>query len=133
MKKILANLKTFLLKILKGNKPSVLCMKYIPVLGTALAALHVAMLLCGFSEPVTMSITVLLLLVLLVVLSFRFGFCKLHKAMILYMCVMVMCVLFQKFNLFGWLLTAFRVIMLTLGIGLVIWACVKDKCDDCVE
>lgn len=104
---------------MNGNRLVVLGIKYIPVICTILLTLHVAMLLMGVYEPFTAGVSVFLILVLLVLLSFRFGFCKLHKAMIIYMVAMTVCVCIQKCDGFGRLLTLFRMIMFGIGCVLV--------------
>ena len=116
-----------------GNRPVVCAMKYIPVICTLLLSVHIAFLLVGWNEPVTVIISVALLLVLLVLLSFRFHFCKLHKAMICFMALMTLCILLQKYGVFGYTLIIFRVLMLVIGLVLGILAIIKAKDDECAE
>ena len=69
------------------------------------------------------------MLVLLILLSIRFNFCRLHKAMIVYMALMVLCICIQNANGFGRLLNVFRILMLVIGSGLIALSVFK-KCDD---
>lgn len=114
---------------LEGNKLIVLGIKYIPLICTALATLHVSLLLLDIYEPYSIGLAVLLMLVLLILLSIRFNFCRLHKAMIVYMALMVLCICIQNVNGFGRLLNVFRILMLVIGSGLIALSAFK-KCDD---
>lgn len=114
-------------EVLNGNRLVVLGIKYIPLICTILLTLHLAMLLMGVYEPFTASLSVFLMLVLLICLSFRFGFCKLHKAMIVYMAAMTICVCIQKCDGFGRLLTLIRMIMFGIGCVLVALSFLKGK------
>ena len=126
---ILAWLKGFT----QGNNLIVKGIKYIPVICTFLLSLHVFLLLMDVYEPVTVGISVVLMVVLLILLSFRFGFCKLHKAMIVYMGVMTLCICIQKYDGFGILLRAVRIVMLVIGVVLLVLSALKCKNDECGE
>lgn len=126
---ILAWLKGFI----QGNNLIVKGIKYIPVICTFLLSLHVFLLLMDVYEPVTVGISVVLMVVLLILLSIRFGFCKLHKAMIVYMGVMTLCICIQKYDGFGILLRAVRIVMLVIGVVLLVLSALKCKNDECGE
>lgn len=126
---ILAWLKGFT----QGNNLIVKGIKYIPVICTFLLSLHVFLLLMDVYEPVTVGISVVLMVVLLILLSIRFGFCKLHKAMIVYMGVMTLCICIQKYDGFGILLRAIRIVMLVIGVVLLVLSALKCKNDECGE
>lgn len=126
---ILAWLKGFT----QGNNLIVKGIKYIPVICTFLLSLHVFLLLMDVYEPVTVGISVVLMVVLLILLSIRFGFCKLHKAMIVYMGVMTLCICIQKYDGFGILLRAVRIVMLVIGVVLLVLSALKCKNDECGE
>lgn len=116
---------------LDGNQIIVLGIKYIPVICTALATVHLAFLLMHIYEPYSVSLAVVLMLILLILLSIRFNFCCLHKAMILYMVLMAICICIRKADGFGKLLTVFRLGMFAIGIGLLSLAIFKKCGDDC--
>lgn len=126
---ILAWLKGFT----QGNNLIVKGIKYIPVICTFLLSLHVFLLLMDVYEPVTVGISVVLMVVLLILLSIRFGFCKLHKAMIIYMGVMTLCICIQKYDGFGIMLRAVRIVMLVIGVVLLVLSALKCKNDECGE
>ena len=131
IKELLAKIKDFFAKAkpcLQMNKAIVLGIRYIPVACVFLLTLHVMLLLFGVYEPISVGISVALIL-----LSFRFHFCKLHRAMIIYMAIMALCICIQRVNLFGVALTAARVIMLIIGVALIIIAAFKLKDDECGE
>lgn len=77
------------------SKAIVFGMKYIPIIATILATIHIGLLLMGHYEPVTISVATVLLLILMILISIRFHFCKLHKAMVVFMALMVACIGFQ--------------------------------------
>lgn len=129
MKNLLARIRF----ALNGNRLLVKAMKYIPVICTGLVTIHIALLLLGFYEPVTISLCVILCVALLILLSVRFRFCKLHLAMVVYMALMTMCVCIQKLNGFGSIITAARLVMLILGMVLFVLAIIKGKSDGCSE
>ena len=116
-----------------GNNLIVKGIKYIPVICMFLLSLHVFLLLMDVYEPVTVGISVVLMVVLLILLSIRFGFCKLHKAMIVYMGVMTLCICIQKYDGFGILLRAVRIVMLVIGVVLLVLSALKCKNDECGE
>ena len=126
---ILAWLKGFT----RGNNLIVKGIKYIPMICTFLLSLHVFLLLMDVYEPVTVGISAVLMVILLILLSIRFGFCKLHKAMIAYMGVMTLCICIQKYDGFGILLRAVRIVMLVIGVVLLVLSALKCKNDECGE
>ena len=131
IKELLAKIKDFFAKAkpsLQMNKAIVLGIRYIPIACVFLLTLHVMLLLFGVYEPISVGISVALIL-----LSFRFHFCKLHRAMIIYMAIMTLCICIQRANLFGAALTVARVIMLIIGVALIIIAAFKLKDDECGE
>ena len=116
-----------------GNKLIVKGIKYIPIICTFLLSLHVFLLLMDVYEPITVGISAVLMVVLLVLLSIRFGFCKLHKAMIIYMGVLTLCICIQEYEGFGLLLRAVRIVMLVIGVVLLVLSALKCKNDECGE
>lgn len=104
---------------LTSNRLVVLGIKYIPVCATILLTLHVGLLLLGVFDPVTIVLSALLLSVLMLLLSIRFGFCALHKATVVYMILMTLCIGLQKLNVFGCTLIFFRIAMLIFGAVLI--------------
>ena len=126
---ILAWLKGFT----RGNNLIVKGIKYIPMICTFLLSLHVFLLLMDVYEPITVGISAVLMVILLILLSIRFGFCKLHKAMIAYMGVMTLCICIQKYDGFGILLRAVRIVMLVIGVVLLVLSALKCKNDECGE
>lgn len=126
---ILAWLKGFT----RGNNLIVKGIKYIPMICTFLLSLHVFLLLMDVYEPVTVGISAVLMVILLILLSIRFGFCKLHKAMIAYMGVMTLCICIQKYDGFGILIRAVRIVMLVIGVVLLVLSALKCKNDECGE
>lgn len=116
-----------------GNKLLVKGIKYIPIICTFLLSLHVFLLLMDVYEPISVGISAVLMVVLLVLLSIRFGFCKLHKAMIIYMGVMTLCICIQKYDGFGLLLRAVRIVMLVIGVVLLVLSALKCNNDECGE
>lgn len=127
MANVLAAIKTKL----GGNKLIVYGIKYIPAICTFLLSLHVFLLLMDVYEPITVGLSAVLLIVLLILLSFRLGFCKLHKAMIAYIGIMTLCICIQKFDGFGLLLRGARIIMLVIGSVLLALSAIKFKNDGC--
>lgn len=127
MKKLFAGLK----ETLKSNRPIVLGIKFIPVISVMLLTLHVGLLLCGWHEVITVGLSAVLLVTLLILLSIRFNFCMLHKALIAYMAVMTLCICIQRMDGFGQALTIFRTIMFMLGLILSYLAVKKFNDDDC--
>lgn len=123
MANVLAAIKTKL----GVNKLIVYGIKYIPAICTFLLSLHVFLLLMDVYEPITVGLSA----VLLILLSFRFGFCKLHKAMIAYIGIMTLCICIQKFDGFGLLLRGARIIMLVIGSVLLALSAIKFKNDGC--
>lgn len=118
--------------LLSGNKIVVLGIKYIPIICTILLTLHIGALLVGLHEPVTVAFAAVLMVVLLVLLSIRFSFCRLHKALIIFMATVTLCICIQKYQAFGAVITAARLMMFAIGIGLVVLAiCKIVKKDDC--
>lgn len=105
--------------ILKSNRFVVLGLKYIPVCITLLLTLHVALLLVGVFDPITVVLSAILLAILVLLLSIRFGFCALHKATVVYMLLMTVCIGLQKYDLFGRTLMFFRIAMLIFGAVLI--------------
>lgn len=126
---ILAWLKGFT----QGNNLIVKGIKYIPMICTFLLSLHVFLLLMDVYEPITVGISAVLMVILLILLSIRFGFCKLHKAMIVYMGVTTLCICIQKYDGFGILLRAVRIVMLVIGVVLLVLSALKCKNDECGE
>lgn len=126
-------LKVFLSSLRNTNRLIVLGIKYIPVACTILLTLHTLLLILGCNEPITVTLSVALLVLLLVLLSFRFHFCKFHKAMIIYMAVMTLCICLQKYGAFGNILLVARVLMLCVGLVLVVYGVIKIKGDDCCK
>lgn len=126
---ILAWLKGFT----RGNNLIVKGIKYIPMICTFLLSLHVFLLLMDVYEPITVGISAVLMVILLILLSIRFGFCKLHKAMIAYVGVMTLCICIQKYDGFGILLRAVRIVMLVIGVVLLVLSALKCKNDECGE
>ena len=125
IKELLAKIKDFFAKAkpyLQMNKAIVLGIRYIPIVCVFLLTLHVMLLLFGVHEPISVGISVALIL-----LSFRFHFCKLHRAMIIYMAIMTLCICIQRANLFGAALTVARVIRLIIGAALIIISAFKLK------
>lgn len=116
-----------------GNKLLVKGIKYIPIICTFLLSLHIFLLLMDVYEPITVGISAVLMVVLLILLSIRFGFCKLHKAMIIYMGVMTLCICIQKYEGFGLLLRAVRIVMLVIGVVLLVLSALKCNNDECGE
>ena len=116
-----------------GNKLLVKGIKYIPIICTFLLSLHVFLLLMDVYEPISVGISAVLMVVLLILLSIRFGFCKLHKAMIIYMGVMTLCICIQEYEGFGLLLRAVRIVMLVIGVVLLVLSTLKCKNDECGE
>ena len=132
--RFLARIKVFLDwidTIVGGNKPLVYGIKYIPLACTFLMVIHIALLLLGYYEPITAGLAVFLVLVLLILLSYRFGFCRLHKAMIWYMVAMTACICIQKYDGFGTVLSVVRLIMFGVGCFLIGLACLKGLDDEC--
>lgn len=127
MANVLAAIKTKL----GENKLIVYGIKYIPAICTFLLSLHVFLLLMDVYEPITVGLSAVLLIVLLILLSFRLGFCKLHKAMIAYIGIMTLCICIQKFDGFGLLLRGARIIMLVIGSVLLALSAIKFKNDGC--
>lgn len=117
--------KNTLLKRICSNKSVVIGIKYIPVIATILITLHIALLLLGIYEPITMSIAVILLLILLVLLSIRFNFCILHKILVIYMALMALCICIEKFHGFGAALLPARLIMFGAGCVLCVLLIIK--------
>lgn len=118
---------------LSGSRVIVYGIKYIPLLCTLLTTIHIGLLVAGKYEPITVGAAAALMLLLLVLLSIRFKFCKLHKAMILYGVGLTACVCIQKLSGFGPFVTAFRVVMMAVGIGLLALALYKWRNDECGE
>lgn len=107
--------------------------KYIPVLCCILLTAHTAFLLAGIYEIFTVGLSAFLLLVLLILLSIKFDFCALHKAMIIYAALSDVCICLKLLGVWGDALFACRVIMFCLGLLLVVLALVKMKNDECCK
>lgn len=125
----LANIKC----LFKGNKLLVYGIKYIPIICTILLTLREALRLLGVYEPITASLAIILNVVLLILLSIRFSFCKLHKAMIIYMALMTLCICIQKYDVFGEAVRFVQLGLFAIGVGLVSLAIFKKCNDDCGE
>lgn len=109
-------------ELTKSNSPIVYGIKFIPFICTALMVVHTGLLVLDKYEPVTITIAAILMVVFLVLLSIRFNFCRLHKAMILYIGVMILCVCVQSLDGFGVVLTIARMLMFGFGMGLMMSA-----------
>ena len=131
--KIITDTLAWLKSLTQGNKLIVKGIKYIPIICTFLLSLHVFLQLMDVYEPITVGISAVLMVVLLILLSFRFGFCKLHKAMIIYMGVMTLCICIQEYEGFGLLVRAVRIVMLVIGVVLLVLSALKCKNDECGE
>lgn len=105
--------------------------KYIPVAGTTLLALHTALLILGVHEMLTVCLSVVLLVTFLVLLSVRFQFCALHRALILYMSLLTGCICIQKLCGFGESLMGTRWLMFIVGVLLIALAIYKRNEDEC--
>ena len=115
----------FTIKI--GNKPVVYGIKFLPAICTALASLHIGLGLMGVDEVISLGIASALLVVLVVLLSIRFKFCALHKAMIVFLCLMVMCVSLHSKGNVGTVLSFVRLLTFILGVCLVAISIMKHK------
>lgn len=116
---------------LKSNRLIVYGIKYLPLVCTVLMTVHIGLLLFGVYEPITVSLTCLLMALLLVLLSVKFGFCILHKLMLLYMSVAFVCICLQNLDMFGCMLKFARIIMFIAGVVLIIFALKKKETDEC--
>lgn len=115
----------FTIKI--GNKPVVYGIKFLPAICTALASLHIGLGLMGVDEVISLGIASALLVVLVVLLSIRFKFCALHEAMIVFLCLMVMCVSLHSKGNVGTVLSFVRLLTFILGVCLVAISIMKHK------
>lgn len=122
-----------ILLILRSNRPIVLGLKYIPVMSVVLLTIHTGLLLVGCHEILTVGLSAALLVLFMILLSIKFNFCLLHKAMIVYMALMTLCICLQRLDLFGESLTLFRVVMFAFGVVLAVLALTKGKDDGCCE
>lgn len=112
------------------SKAIVFGMKYIPIIATILATIHIGLLLMGHYEPVTISVATVLLLILMILISIRFHFCKLHKAMVVFMALMVACIGFQTKGRFGPVLTFARLLVFAFGACLSMASIITNKKND---
>lgn len=120
-------------RVTSSNRLIVLGIKYIPLLCTVLLVLREGLQLLGYYEPITAALAVILNVVLLILLSVRFSFCNLHKAMIIYMALMTLCICVQKYDVFGKALDIVRLSLFAIGVGLISLAIFKKCNNDCSE
>lgn len=108
--------------------------KYGIVLLTGLGALHCGLLVMGYDLFGVHILLCLFLFILGLCLSRLFSLCWAHKACVLYICTVVLFIVFkrqQMFHVLGFDLIAARVIMFMLGvliIGCVIWKTHGKNC-----
>lgn len=105
--------------------------KYIPVIGVILLTIHTALLILDIHEVVTVCLAEVLLILFLILLSTKFQFCALHKALILYMSLMTGCICIQKLCGFGESLMGTRWLMFIVGVLLIALAIYKRNEDEC--
>lgn len=118
----------FAIKI--GNRPVVYGIKYLPVICTGLASLHIGLGLMGIRESILLGLAVALLAILVILLSIRFKFCMLHKMMLVFLCLMIACVGIDSKGNIGPVLSWMRLIVFALGVCLVVLSVLKHKGED---
>jgi hypothetical protein len=108
--------------------------KYGIVALTVLCTLHCGLLFAGYDF---LSVHVLLcafIFTVCICLSQLFNLCWVHKACVVYICAVMMCVIFNRHDVFGNLeinLNAMRVLMCYAGlgiIGLLVWRAREKSC-----
>lgn len=128
LKKIVATIKNYF----AGNRLIVCGIKYIPVICTVLLTLHIALLLHGYYEVITVGVSAFLIVLLLILLSIRFKFCALHKAMIVYMVLNTICICVKRMEGFDAdFLFCLRIAMFAFGVALVVLGIKKLYDNDC--
>ena len=128
-KDIIAKLKT----ALGGNKIIIYGIKYIPIACTILLTIHMALLLLGLNESITVGAAAILILCLLVLLSFKFNFCLLHKIMIAYIALSTTFICIWRMGGEFLMNTILRIIALIVGVALITMSVKKIKGDDCCQ
>lgn len=114
---------------LSENHNIVKGIKFIPIVSTMMLTVHIALLLLGISEIISVGISSFLLVVLLVLLSIKFHFCILHKCLVAYLGLVNLCICIRKLDGFGVMLDGIRVLLLVSGIVLSIFT-IKNICEN---
>ena len=122
---------------MKSNKRmwwAIVAFKYMPVIAVAILVWHVAALLIGnagvFAEN-TVAMPVLPAAVALL-WSWAFGYCWLHKAMLVYILIVDTCMWYEQVFGFGALLAPMRWTVLLMGIALLVTLVIRwNKYRDC--
>lgn len=110
-------------------KASIIVLKYAPVIGAFIMFLHVFLLITDNALKVadwTFSLPIIPTIVAMI-WSKTFGFCKLHRHFIAYICAISYCIKFESSYGFGQYLTLSRWIMFIIGALLFIWFILRMK------
>lgn len=111
------------------HKLLIFALRYIPPVGTLLMWGHIALLLAGVNVGAGELIggTPLFMTVLMLLCSYAFRFCTLHRAFIYYNAAVYLCIQFQRWSDFGLLLTPMRWTMFFVGALLLLYLFLNHK------
>lgn len=94
-------------------------MEFLPPVCTAVMVAHDVALCFGYRWPWTEAIVIMAAVVLMLLFSFALGFCRLHRAFILYNWLMLFCIHFERVVGFRSLLHPMHYLMAATGLTLL--------------
>ena len=98
-------------------KLGVLAIKYIPIIIFLIVWIHTGLLIFGINGPCadTIAGSAIIPSILIFSMSHLFKFCYIHKLLTIYSLTVDLCINFQRYVGFGYILNIFRIIMFILG------------------
>ena len=98
-------------------KFGILTIKYIPIIMFLIMWFHTGLLIFGINGPCadTIAGSAIIPSILIFSMSHLFKFCYIHKLLTIYSLAVDLCINFQRYVGFGYILNIFRIIMFILG------------------
>ena len=98
-------------------KLGILTIKYIPIIMFLIMWIHTGLLIFGINGPCadTIAGSAIIPSILIFSMSHIFKFCYIHKLLTVYSLAVDLCINFQRYIVFGYILNIFRIIMFILG------------------
>lgn len=111
-------------------KIGLLSLKYIPIIMTLIMWIHTGFMLLGIHLPYTQTLAGSAIIPSLLILSMSsmFRFCYIHKLLTIYSLSVDICINYNKYIGFGFLLDEVCLIGFLVGTGLIILLLCKLKC-----
>ena len=110
-------------------KLGMLAIKYIPIIMFLIMWFHTGLLIFGINGPCadTIAGSAIIPSILIFSMSHLFKFCYIHKLLTIYSLAVDLCINFQRYVGFGYILNIFRIIMFILGTILFLLLLFKFK------